>query len=79
MIDLESAAQVAVGGALVGYGLWEGWKRLPKVSLPSIGKVAGTSDMHTVLDIAERLKAAGHGKAVELCKELIDEMLAVKG
>lgn len=36
---------------------------------------AAQSDLHTVLDLAAKLKAAGQPEAVKLCQQLIDQML----
>jgi hypothetical protein len=77
MIDLEATAQIAVGAGLVGYGLYEGWKRLPKLSLPSLGKAASVDgDVHTVVNISMRLDAAGRSKAADLARALVQEMLS---
>ena len=75
MIDLEAAAQIAVGAGLVGYGLYEGWKRLPSFRLPSFGK-GGDSDVHTVVNISIRLDAAGKARAADLARGLVQEMLS---
>jgi hypothetical protein len=34
-----------------------------------------TKDAHTVLEIAQRLRAAGLNKGVDLCKQLLDVMI----
>lgn len=51
---------------------------LKKVPLPTVpdSKADELSDMKTVLEMANRLRKAGKTKAVELCQELLDEMLA---
>jgi hypothetical protein len=36
---------------------------------------AAQSDLHTVLDLAAKLKEAGQPEAVKLCQQLIDQML----
>lgn len=38
-----------------------------------------TKDAHTVLEIAQRLRAAGLNKGVELCKQLLDVMIGGAG
>ena len=45
----------------------------------SKGKADNTEDMHTVLELASRLRAAGNAPAVHLCQQLIDVMLAPGG
>jgi hypothetical protein len=75
VIDLEAAAQIAVGAGLVGYGLWEGWKRLPALKLPSFGK-GGDGDVHTVVNISIRLDEAGKTRAADLARGLVQEMLS---
>ena len=42
----------------------------------SKGKADNTEDMHTVLELASRLRAAGNVPAVHLCQQLSDVMLA---
>jgi len=77
VIDLEATAQVAVGAALVGYGLWEGWKRLPAFKLPTLAKADSVDgDVHTVVNISMRLDAAGRSKAADLARGLVQEMLS---
>jgi hypothetical protein len=39
----------------------------------------GLTDAHTVLEIANRLKASGCDKGVALCQQLIDVMLSPEG
>jgi hypothetical protein len=73
--DWESMAQVAVGAGLVAYGLYEGWKRLPVIKLPSFSK-GGNGDVHTVVNISIRLDAAGKTKAADLARGLVQEMLS---
>lgn len=48
-------------------------KRLP--SRPSV-ESDGLGDAHTILEIAQRLAALGSVKGVELCQQLIDEILS---
>jgi hypothetical protein len=77
--DWESIAQIAVGAALVCYGLYEGWKRLPKLTLPAFGvsKPADVNgDVHTVVNISIRLDAAGKARAADLARGLVQEMLS---
>jgi len=38
-----------------------------------------TKDAHTVLEIAQRLRAAGLNKGVDLCKQLLDVMIGGVG
>ena len=71
--------QLVVGVGLVLYGLWEGWKRLPKLTLPAFGvsKPADVNgDVHTVVNISIRLDAAGRTKAADLARGLVQEMLS---
>ena len=39
---------------------------------------AGIDDMHTVLELANRLRLAGNAEGVALCQKLIDVMLKGK-
>ena len=49
-------------------------KRLRLPSFPA-RKTDTLADAHTVLEIAQRLKAVGCNKGVALCQQLIDVML----
>ena len=78
----ENATNIAIGGAIVLYGLYQAWQRLPSFRLPSLGGKAGPTpedDRQTVLAIQGRLSAAGNDKAAATAYQLLGEMKIVKG
>jgi hypothetical protein len=85
-IDAGDYLSYIVSAALVAVGVYEGWKRLPAIKLPSWRLAAAESsvssepspeeDRHTVLAIQGRLKAAGNQAAADTAYQLLGEMLA---
>ena len=78
MTNPEQLLQAAIGLAIVLYGLYEAWKRLPSFNLPfgnTNGK-ADDGDVHTVVNISIRLDAAGKTRAADLARGLVQEMLS---
>jgi hypothetical protein len=81
---LQAVAAVAGLALAASVVLGKLGQRKPPVPLPSfapslVSQVPQTSlnqDMHTVLSLADRLKAVGCDKGVELAKQLLDTMLA---
>ena len=69
---LRVAAALAATALLAGPYLVAIAKRVIR---PQSGFLNPLADAHTVLEIARRLQASGRTKGVELCQQLIDEML----
>lgn len=76
-LDYENAVRVGalVAAAAVVAGPW--LVERVKATVSRI-KPASSNDAHTVLEIAQRLKAAGNMTGVSLCQQLIDTMLNPK-
>jgi hypothetical protein len=70
-----AAVAVVAGPWLVGAGK-AALQRLRSVK--PIPAEVGPDDTHTVLEIAQRLKASGNAAGVSLCQQLIDVMLNPK-
>ena len=76
---------VRVGAALAAVALVAqplvvaAWKQAQKwLAKNPAQPEAGIDDMHTVLELANRLRLAGNAEGVALCQKLIDVMLKGK-
>lgn len=72
---LAALALVAAPAVVAGYRKAAAWIGSQKNTPPMQSASVGISEMRTVLELANRLKAAGLTDGVTLCQQLLDVML----
>jgi ferric-dicitrate binding protein FerR (iron transport regulator) len=81
-VVIRAVAALAAVGLLAGPAIaavaakaQAGWKEKPMEAAGEKAAVVTAKDLHIVLDLATRLKAAQCMEGVSLCQQLIDVML----
>lgn len=79
-VAVVAAAALVASPALVGI-VWSSIKRAAayvrgQAAAPKAQEEVVIDDAHTVVEIARRLRKSGNAKGSDLCKQLLDVMLA---
>lgn len=74
LAGLAAVALVAAPAIVAGYRKASAWLGAQKKDTPPTPGV-GLAEMRTVLDLANKMKAAGLTDGVMLCQQLLDVML----
>jgi hypothetical protein len=72
---IQSYAQVAIGVAVVAYGLYQLAKQVGLPRLPRKAAAVPTDDVRIVSDLATRLRSQSKTPAVKIALDLIAELL----
>jgi hypothetical protein len=72
---IQSYVQVAVGVAVVAYGVYQLAKQVGLSRLPSKAVSVPTDDVRIVSDLATRLRSQNKTPAVKIALDLIAELL----
>lgn len=72
---IQSYVQVAIGVAVVAYGVYQLAKQFNGFTLPRSAAAVPTDDVRIVSDLATRLRSQNKTPAVKIALDLIAELL----